>query len=180
MTGKTALLGDGDTYVLPANSVVSASVLNYSNNIAANMHVDSVLVKAPYQANVASDLYYVAKGETVTTNLTSGNNSMIYVRNNDQMKSIWVADQRCLRPLPPAARPATICSTTMLPDRAGVEALTLSLAIPARSRPTTARRSTSPVPTALYLTSGSSNDIVNRIASNAKVVGPARGCCERL
>ena len=169
VTGKTALLGDGDTYVLPANSVVSASVLNYSNNIAANMHVDSVLVKAPYQANVASDLYYVAKGETVTTNLTSGNNSMIYVRNNDQMKSIWVATS-AVSGIATSGKASNDMFYTHVADRAGVETLTAvsgdTGAIKAYYGMTVNAYGTY----GAYLTSGSSNDIVNRIASNAKVV----------
>ena len=65
VTGKTALLGGGDNYVLPANSVMSVSVLNYSVNTAANYHVDKVLVKAPYSANTAKDLYYVGSNNAV-------------------------------------------------------------------------------------------------------------------
>ena len=65
VTGKTALLGGGDNYVLPANSVMSVSVLNYSVNEKANFHVDKVLVKAPYSANTAKDLYYVGSNNAV-------------------------------------------------------------------------------------------------------------------
>ena len=171
VTGKTALLGDGDTYVLPANSVVSASVLNYSNNIAANMHVDTVLVKAPYQANVASDLYYVAKGETVKTTLTSNNNtnSMIYVRNNDQMKSIWVETAK-LSNVDGNGKASDDMFYTHVADRAGVETLTAvsgaTGAIKAYYKTTVNYAGTY----GAYLTSESSNAIVNRIASNAKVV----------
>ena len=169
VTGKTALLGDGDTYVLPANSVVSASVLNYSNNIAANMHVDSVLVKAPYQANVASDLYYVAKGETVTTNLTSGNNSMIYVRNNDQMKSIWVATS-AVSGIATSGKASNDMFYTHVADRAGVEALTAVSGDTGAIKAYYSKEVNFAGTYGAYLTSGSSNDIVNRIASNAKVV----------
>ena len=169
VTGKTALLGDGDTYVLPANSVVSASVLNYSNNIAANMHVDSVLVKAPYQANVASDLYYVAKGETVTTNLTSGNNSMIYVRNNDQMKSIWVATS-AVSGIATSGKASNDMFYTHVADRAGVETLTAVSGDTGAIKAYYSKEVNFAGTYGAYLTSGSSNDIVNRIASNAKVV----------
>ena len=169
VTGKTALLGDGDTYVLPANSVVSASVLNYSNNIAANMHVDSVLVKAPYQANVASDLYYVAKGETVTTNLTSGNNSMIYVRNNDQMKSIWVATS-AVSGIATSGKASNDMFYTHVADRAGVETLTAVSGATGAIKAYYGTNVNYAGTYGAYLTSGSSSDIVNRIASNAKVV----------
>jgi hypothetical protein len=169
VTGKTALLGDGDTYVLPANSVVSASVLNYSNNIAANMHVDSVLVKAPYQANVASDLYYVAKGETVTTNLTSGNNSMIYVRNNDQMKSIWVATS-AVSGIATSGKASNDMFYTHVADRAGVETLTAVSGATGAIKAYYGKEVNFAGTYGAYLTSGSSSDIVNRIASNAKVV----------
>ena len=169
VTGKTALLGDGDTYVLPANSVVSASVLNYSNNIAANMHVDTVLVKAPYQANVASDLYYVAKGETVTTNLTSGNNSMIYVRNNDQMKSIWVATS-AVSGIATSGKASNDMFYTHVADRAGVETLTAVSGDTGAIKAYYSKEVNFAGTYGAYLTSGSSNDIVNRIASNAKVV----------
>ena len=169
VTGKTALLGDGDTYVLPANSVVSASVLNYSNNIAANMHVDTVLVKAPYQANVASDLYYVAKGETVTTNLTSGNNSMIYVRNNDQMKSIWVATS-AVSGIATSGKASNDMFYTHVADRAGVETLTAITGDLGAIKAYYSKEVNFAGTYGAYLTSGSSNDIVNRIASNAKVV----------
>ena len=169
VTGKTALLGDGDTYVLPANSVVSASVLNYSNNIAANMHVDTVLVKAPYQANVASDLYYVAKGETVTTNLTSGNNSMIYVRNNDQMKSIWVATS-AVSGIATNGKASNDMFYTHVADRAGVEALTAVSGATGAIKAYYSKEVNFAGTYGAYLTSGSSSDIVNRIASNAKVV----------
>ena len=169
VTGKTALLGDGDTYVLPANSVVSASVLNYSNNIAANMHVDTVLVKAPYQANVASDLYYVAKGETVTTNLTSGNNSMIYVRNNDQMKSIWVATS-AVSGIATNGKASNDMFYTHVADRAGVEALTAVSGATGAIKAYYGTNVNYAGTYGAYLTSGSSSDIVNRIASNAKVV----------
>ena len=169
VTGKTALLGDGDTYVLPANSVVSASVLNYSNNIAANMHVDTVLVKAPYQANVASDLYYVAKGETVTTNLTSGNNSMIYVRNNDQMKSIWVATS-AVSGIATNGKASADKFYTHVADRAGVETLTAVSDATGAIKAYYGSNVNYAGTYGAYLTSGSSNDIVNRIASNAKVV----------
>ena len=169
VTGKTALLGDGDTYVLPTNSVVSASVLNYSNNIAANMHVDSVLVKAPYQANVASDLYYVAKGETVTTNLTSGNNSMIYVRNNDQMKSIWVATS-AVSGIATSGKASNDMFYTHVADRAGVETLTAVSGDTGAIKAYYSKEVNFAGTYGAYLTSGSSNDIVNRIASNAKVV----------
>ena len=169
VTGKTALLGDGDTYVLPASAVVSASVLNYSNNTAANMHVDSVLVKAPYQANVASDLYYVAKGEAVKTTLTSGSNSMIYVRNNDQMKSIWVATS-AISNVDANGKASADKFYTHVADRAGVETLTAindaTGAIKAYYGMTVNAYGTY----GAYLTSDSSNAIVNRIASNAKVV----------
>ena len=169
VTGKTALLGDGDTYVLPANSVVSASVLNYSNNIEANYHVDTVLVKAPYQANVASDLYYVAKGETVTTNLTSGNNSMIYVRNNDQMKSIWVATS-AVSGIATSGKASNDMFYTHVADRAGVEALTAVSGDTGAIKAYYSKEVNFAGTYGAYLTSGSSNDIVNRIASNAKVV----------
>ena len=168
VTGKTALLGDGDTYVLPANSVVSASVLNYSNNIAANMHVDSVLVKAPYQANVASDLYYVAKGETVTTNLTSGNNSMIYVRNNDQMKSIWVATS-AVSGIATSGKASNDMFYTHVADRAGVETLTAVSGDTGAIKAYYGTNVNYAGTYGAYLTN-ENGTIVNRIASNAKVV----------
>ena len=76
VTGKTALLGGGDNYVLPANSVMSVSVLNYSVNTAANYHVDKVLVKAPYSANTAKDLYYVGSDASATA--VAGTNPQVY------------------------------------------------------------------------------------------------------
>ena len=168
VTGKTALLGDGDTYVLPANSVVSASVLNYSNNIAANMHVDSVLVKAPYQANVASDLYYVAKGETVTTTAGNSTNTMIYVRNNDQMKSIWVETAK-LSNVDGNGKASADMFYTHVANRAGVETLTAvsgaTGAIKAYYKAVVNYAGTY----GAYLTN-ENGTIVNRIASNAKVV----------
>ena len=177
VTGKTALLGEGDTYVLPANSVVSASVLNYSNNTAANMHVDAVLVKAPYQANVASDLYYVAKDETVKTTVSDGTNTMIHVRNNDKTKSVYIATS-IVDPSFVDVDAIVGSGSTALHDkfythvanRAGVETLTAienaDGAIKAYYKVNVNYAGTY----GAYLSSGSSANIVNRIASNAVVV----------
>ena len=76
VTGKTALLGGGDNYVLDAKSVMSVSVLNYSVNEKANFHVDKVLVKAPYSANTAKDLYYVGSDASATA--VAGTNPQVY------------------------------------------------------------------------------------------------------
>ena len=177
VTGKTALLGEGDTYVLPANSVVSASVLNYSNNIAANMHVDAVLVKAPYQANVASDLYYVAQGEEVKTTVSDSTNTMIHVRNNDKTKSVYIATS-IVDPSFVDVDAIVGSGSTALHDkfythvanRAGVETLTAienaDGAIKAYYKVNLNYAGTY----GAYLSSGSSANIVNRIASNAVVV----------
>ena len=177
VTGKTALLGEGDTYVLPANSVVSASVLNYSVNNAANMHVDAVLVKAPYQANVASDLYYVAKDETVKTTVSDGTNTMIHVRNNDKTKSVYIATS-IVDPSFVDVDAIVGSGSTALHDkfythvanRAGVETLTAienaDGAIKAYYKVNVNYAGTY----GAYLSSGSSANIVNRIASNAVVV----------
>ena len=177
VTGKTALLGEGDTYVLPANSVVSASVLNYSNNTAANMHVDAVLVKAPYQANVASDLYYVAKDETVKTTVSDGTNTMIHVRNNDKTKSVYIAtsivDPSFVDVDAIVGSGSTAVADkfyTHVANRAGVETLTAienaDGAIKAYYKVNVNYAGTY----GAYLSSGSSANIVNRIASNAVVV----------
>ena len=76
VTGKTALLAGGDNYVLDGESVMSVSVLNYSVNTAANYHVDKVLVKAPYSANTAKDLYYVGSNASATP--VDGTNPQVY------------------------------------------------------------------------------------------------------
>ena len=176
VTGKTALLGEGDTYVLPANSVVSASVLNYSVNNAANMHVDTVLVKAPYQANVASDLYYVAQGEEVKTTVSDSTNTMIHVRNNDKTKSVYIATS--------IADPSFVdvdaivgSGTTALHDkfythvanRAGVETLTAIGDDTGAIKAYYGKEVNFAGTYGAYLT-GAAGTIVNRIASNAVVV----------
>ena len=170
VTGKTALLGEGDTYVLPANSVVSYSVLNYSNNIEANLHVDAVLVKAPYQANVASDLYYVAKDETVKTTVSDGTNTMIYVRNNDKMKNVYVANSALSGIVSTGTTAVADKFYTHVADRAGVETLTAidnaNGAIKAYYGTNVNYAGTY----GAYLTNNSGAGIVNRIASNAVVV----------
>ena len=169
VTGKPALLGEGDTYVLPANSVVSASVLNYSNNTAANMHVDAVLVKAPYQANVASDLYYVAKGETVKTTVSDGTNTMIYVRNNDKTKSVYVTTTFANGLVGGDGKATDDKFYTHVADRAGVETLSpivgASGAIKAYDKAVVNYAGTY----GAYLTN-EGGAIVNSIASNAVVV----------
>ena len=68
VVGKTALLGAGDAYTLPANSVITTTVLNYSVSTAANFHVDTVLVKAPYAPNAAADLYYIGEKDLTDAN----------------------------------------------------------------------------------------------------------------
>ena len=172
VTGKTALLGEGDTYVLPANSVVSASVLNYSVNNAANMHVDTVLVKAPYQANVASDLYYVAQGEEVKTTVTAGSNTMIHVRNNDKTKSVYVTTTFANGLVGGDGKATDDKFYTHVADRAGVETLSpianANGAIKAYYKTTVNYAGTY----GAYLTetTGAGAGIVNRIASNAVVV----------
>ena len=169
VTGKTALLGEGDTYVLPANSVVSASVLNYSVNTAANMHVDAVLVKAPYQANVASDLYYVAKDETVKTTVSDGTNTMIYVRNNDKTKNVYVANSALTGIVSSGTTAVADKFYTHVADRTGVEALTAinnaDGAIKAYYKAVVNYAGTY----GLYLTNAAGT-IVNRVAEKAVVV----------
>ena len=88
VTGKTALLAGGDSYVLPADSVMSTSVLNYTYGSAANYHVDKVLVKGAYSANSAKDLYYVTDGTLTTTGL-SGVNTVKEVYSNDKIVPVW-------------------------------------------------------------------------------------------
>ena len=92
VVGKTALLGSGDVYVLPANSVITTSVLSYSVSTAANLHVDTVLVKAPYAANAASDLYYLNKNDQFDLGITDGTFHQIGVHKNAKTFSpVWVA-----------------------------------------------------------------------------------------
>ena len=88
VTGKTALLAGGDSYVLPADSVMSTSVLNYTYGSAANYHVDKVLVKGAYSANSAKDLYYVTDGALTATGLT-GVNTVKEVYSNDKIVPVW-------------------------------------------------------------------------------------------
>ena len=169
VTGKTALLGEGDTYVLPANSVVSASVLNYSNNTAANMHVDTVLVKAPYQANVASDLYYVANGETVKTTVSDGTNTMIHVRNNDKTKSVYVANGALTGIVGAGTTAVADKFYTHVANRAGVETLTAIADDTGAIKAYYGKEVNFAGTYGAYLT-GAAGTIVNRIASNAVVV----------
>ena len=71
-TGITELLGGGDSYVIPGGateSVMSFSVLNYSVNTASNFHVDTIVVKAPYAANSAADLYYLSETDKADANV---------------------------------------------------------------------------------------------------------------
>ena len=92
VVGKTALLGSGDVYVLPASSVITTSVLSYSVSTAANLHVDTVLVKAPYAANAASDLYYLNKNDKFDLGITDGTFHQIGVHKNAKTFSpVWVA-----------------------------------------------------------------------------------------
>ena len=103
-TGITELLGGGDAYVIPGGateSVMSFSVLNYSVNTASNFHVDTIVVKAPYAANSAADLYYLSSADkvndafvtTVTTTLGGTPSTLIGVHKNSQalINDIFVA-----------------------------------------------------------------------------------------
>ena len=178
VTGKTALLGEGDTYVLPKESVVSASVLNYSNNTAANMHVDTVLVKAPYQANVASDLYYVAKGEEVKTTVSDSTNTMIHVRNNDKTKSVYIVTSSTdpnfvdVDAIVGSSTGTTAVADkfyTHVANRAGVETLTAIADDTGAIKAYYGKEVNFAGTYGAYLT-GAAGTIVNRIASNAVVV----------
>ena len=71
-TGITELLGGGDSYVIPGGaneSVMAYSVLNYTVNAPANFHVDTIVVKAPYAANSAADLYYLSETDKADANV---------------------------------------------------------------------------------------------------------------
>ena len=92
VSGKEALLAGGDNYVLN-DAVMSTSVLNYTygNNTTgtvANYHVDKVLVKGPYSANTAKNLYYVTDGALISTGL-SGVNTIKEVYQNDKIVPVW-------------------------------------------------------------------------------------------
>lgn len=164
IVGKTALLGSGDVYVLPANSVVTTSVLNYSVNTAANFHVDTVLVKAPYAANAAADLYYLNAQDNFNPGITSGSNTQIGVHKNAKVLSpVWVttATANALgRSLPAfythTANAAGIETLTRIADDSGV--------IKAYYGVTIDNKGTSN----MYVTRG--NQIINRVASDAVVV----------
>ena len=88
VTGKTALLANGDNYVLPSDSVMSVSTLNYTYGQVANYHVDKVLVKGAYSANSAKGLYYVTDGTLLATGLT-GVNTIKEVYQNDKIVPVW-------------------------------------------------------------------------------------------
>ena len=88
VTGKTALLANGDNYVLPSDSVMSVSTLNYTYGQVANYHVDKVLVKGAYSANSAKDLYYVTDGTLLATGLT-GVNTIKEVYKNENIVPAW-------------------------------------------------------------------------------------------
>ena len=87
VSGKEALLAGGDNYVLK-DAVMSTSVLNYTYGSAANYHVDKVLVKGPYSANTAKNLYYVTDGALISTGL-SGVNTIKEVYQNDKIVPVW-------------------------------------------------------------------------------------------
>ena len=87
ITGKEALLADGENYVLN-DAVMSTSVLNYTYGSAANYHVDKVLVKGPYSANTAKNLYYVTDGTLIATGL-DGVKAVTEVYNNDKIIPVW-------------------------------------------------------------------------------------------
>ena len=92
VSGKEALLAGGDNYVLN-DAVMSTSVLNYTygNNTTgtvANYHVDKVLVKGPYSANAAKNLYYVTDGALISTGL-SDVNTIKEVYQNDKIVPVW-------------------------------------------------------------------------------------------
>ena len=87
VSGKEALLAGGDNYVLK-DAVMSTSVLNYTYGNVANYHVDKVLVKGPYSANTAKNLYYVTDGALISTGL-SGVNTIKEVYQNDKIVPVW-------------------------------------------------------------------------------------------
>ena len=87
VSGKEALLAGGDNYVLK-DAVMSTSVLNYTYGDVANYHVDKVLVKGPYSANTAKNLYYVTDGALISTGL-SGVNTIKEVYQNDKIVPVW-------------------------------------------------------------------------------------------